>query len=1236
MKKKWIALVLAVMLVLSLLPTSAMAYTVTSGTCGDYGNEEKVTWSLDSNGLLTISGTGEMHHFFEEQPWKDLRQSITEVVIGSGVTNIGYQAFDGCTNLEKVTLSNTIKNIAGFRSCKSLKSINIPGSVEVISEGAFSNCTALTNIVLPDSVNIIMDKAFSGCTGLKEITLSKNISQIKFRTFENCSSLEQIVIPDSVTSIDYCAFANCSALKHVTLPKSLTSIGKSAFDGCSVLESVALPDGLKSIDSKAFYNCSALTDTVLPDGLKSIGDNAFSGCVSFTSVTIPDSVTSLDGSVFYGCKGLKHATIGNGVTGYLGGVFERCDNLESLVIGDGITEIVQYSFEDFGKLKSVVIGNGVTKIGGSAFSGCASLTDLHLGNSLESIGDQAFSACSELTSLQLPDSVTSIGTSAFEGCTALTDISFGTKLTTLGNSAFSDCTSLVSVVLPDSLTDMEGCVFDGCSSLKNVTIPNNVTSIGGSTFEDCTSLEAIVIPEKVTGIGQATFSGCTALKQIVLPAGLKTIGYEAFWQCDLDEIYYGGTEEQWTAVEVGSMNFLSGVTKHYNCVSPEGHWTVVVQEPTCEDRGYTRRTCACGIVKETSMDPLGHDYQNNRCTRCGDVRIPLDEANFPDANFRKAVQRFDWNDDGLLSGSERKVETMDMRDCGISSFAGIENFSSLTDFYCERNPITSFTVPASISYLQCHECPNLTNFEVADGNQTYTAADGILYSKDMTELVSYPAAKPGEKYTVPSSVTAIAYGAFMSGSTLKTVEIPDAVQEIEWFAFCDFTSLQTITIGSGVTDIGEKAFHKCDDLKDVYYNGTAEQWKAVQIGLNNESLQDAVMHYADGTTHIHSWDAGKVTKEATEDTNGVMTYTCTLCGAEKCMNIPYLSHEHSYKDVVTAPTCTAKGYTTHTCACGDSYVDTYTDALGHAWDSGKVTKEPTETETGVKTFTCTRCGETKTEVIPALLHEHSYKAVVTAPTCTAKGYTTHTCACGDSYVDAYTDALGHAWDEGKVTKEPTETETGVKTFTCTRCGETKTETIPATGVMDVTKMFTDVSHSWADDGIQYCVTHQLMSGIGNDLFGPKLTTTRAQIVQILYNLEGEPKVSGTTPFTDLTNDWYQDAILWAYQTGVVAGTSSTTFEPDLPVTREQIAVILMEYMTRVLKLERTWTPADLSIFPDAGSVSDWAKDAMADAVGLGLISGASNGGQTYLEPQGSATREQVATILMEFCKNVKK
>ena len=191
--------------------------------------------------------------------------------------------------------------------------------------------------------------------------------------------------------------------------------------------------------------------------------------------------------------------------------------------------------------------------------------------------------------------------------------------------------------------------------------------------------------------------------------------------------------------------------------------------------------------------------------------------------------------------------------------------------------------------------------------------------------------------------------------------------------------------------------------------------------------------------------------------------------------------------------------------------------------------------------------------------------------------------------------------------------------------------------VDVTEMFTDVTKNWAYPGIQYCVTHGIMGGMGDGTFAPTGTTTRAQIVQILYNLEGTPAVSGTTPFTDLTANWYKPAILWAYQNNVVAGTSPTTFDPDRPVTREQIAVILTQYMFHVLEMNRTWTPADLSKFPDGAQVSGWAKEAMQDAVALGLINGTkAPDGKVYLDPQGSAARQQVATILMNFCQNVKK
>ena len=271
-----------------------------------------------------------------------------------------------------------------------------------------------------------------------------------------------------------------------------------------------------------------------------------------------------------------------------------------------------------------------------------------------------------------------------------------------------------------------------------------------------------------------------------------------------------------------------------------------------------------------------------------------------------------------------------------------------------------------------------------------------------------------------------------------------------------------------------------------------------------------------------------------------------------------------------------------------------------------------------------------------LPHEHNYVRQERPATCTQGGFVKYVCACGSSYNETVYPALGHDWDSGTVTKEPTATETGVRTYACTRCNETKTESIPVVSV-DVTQMFTDVEKNWAYPGIQYCVTHGIMGGMGDGTFAPTGTTTRAQIVQILYNLEGTPAVSGTTPFTDLTANWYKPAILWAYQNNVVAGKSPTTFDPEGPVTREQIAVILTQYMFHVLKMERTWTPADLSTFPDGAQVSRWAKEAMQDAVALGLINGTkASDGLVYLDPQGSTTRQQVATILMNFCQNVKK
>lgn len=445
--------------------------------------------------------------------------------------------------------------------------------------------------------------------------------------------------------------------------------------------------------------------------------------------------------------------------------------------------------------------------------------------------------------------------------------------------------------------------------------------------------------------------------------------------------------------------------------------------------------------------------------------------------------------------------------------------------------------------------------------------------------------------TIPDSVTRIGKGAFSECTSLTSVTIPDGVTSIGKETFCNCGSLTSVTIPNSVTSIGWYAFYNCMSLAYVYYAGSEAQWKAISISsAGNNNLLAANIHYN------------------------------------------YVSHTHSYKDVVTAPTCTAKGYTTHTCACGDSYVDTYVDALGHAWDNGKVTKEPTETETGVKTFTCTRCGETRTETMPAIPHVHSYKDVVTAPTCTEKGYTTHTCACGDSYVDTYTDALGHAWDEGKVTKEATETTQGSMTYTCTRCPATKRDILPASGLV-ATAVYNDVKNdtSWFYPGVQYCLSYGLMSGMGNGSFAPGEYTTRAQAAQILYNLHGNPEVSGGTPFTDVPEGaWYQKAVTWAHSVGIVNGVTATTFSPNANITRQDFVLMLMRYLNNVRMVDRTWKPDDLSRFADAGSVGFWALDAMKDAVAINAISGVPVDGHLYIQPARNATRAEAAKILMMF------
>ena len=226
--KKLVSFVLALVMAASLLPVQAWGATVVaSGNCGNNGGN--VTWTLDSDGVLTISGTGEMKDYVssDSAPWYSQRKNIKNVQILDGVTSIGNSAFE-FTSLTSVSIPNSVTYIGvrAFGYCRSLTSVSIPDSVTTIGACAFCFCSSLTSVTIPDSVTTIGEEAFSYCHSLTNVTIPSNVTSIEWGAFSGCSSLTSANIPDSVRYIDEYAFQYCSSLTSVNIPDSVRYIDK--------------------------------------------------------------------------------------------------------------------------------------------------------------------------------------------------------------------------------------------------------------------------------------------------------------------------------------------------------------------------------------------------------------------------------------------------------------------------------------------------------------------------------------------------------------------------------------------------------------------------------------------------------------------------------------------------------------------------------------------------------------------------------------------------------------------------------------------------------------------------------------------------------------------------------------------------------------------------------------------------------------------------------------------------
>lgn len=402
-----------------------------SGTCGD-----NLTWTLSTDGTLTISGTGSMYSFFDDTPW-DVKK-VKTLVVENGVTTIGAMALSDATNLTSVSLPETITSIGieAFWSCESLTSVKIPKSVKVLWNGAFSNCDNLTDIEIQEGVETIGEAAFLGCA-MTEIHIPESVMLIGDEAFTACENLETITIPSGVTKIGDGTFLSCTSLKEVHLPDGITSIGENAFSDCRSLTKINIPNSLRSIGNEAFMGCRSLAEPItIPYGATSIGSYAFSGCNNIPSIEIPDSVTQIGSSAFAFCSKLEEVKLPSALTSIESGLFNGCSSLTSVEISDGVTSIGDYAFNSCGKLDNVKIPYGVTSVGEQAFTRCEELKNIELPDTLESIGTLAFYNCFNLSSIVIPDGVTVIEKDTFGGCNGLRYIQIPASVTRIEETAF--------------------------------------------------------------------------------------------------------------------------------------------------------------------------------------------------------------------------------------------------------------------------------------------------------------------------------------------------------------------------------------------------------------------------------------------------------------------------------------------------------------------------------------------------------------------------------------------------------------------------------------------------------------------------------------------------------------------------------------------------------------------------------------------------------------------------------
>ena len=474
-----------------------------------------------------------------------------------------------------------------------------------------------------------------------------------------------------------------------------------------------------------------------------------------------------------------------------------------------------------------------------------------------------------LEKVVISDGVTNIGENAFFWCDKITSVTIPNSVKSIGLSAFENCKALTGITIPNGAESIGEDAFQYCDSLKEVTIPGSVKSIGEGAFSGCSSLTGITIPQSVTSIGNWAFNGCSALKNITLSDGITNIGYQAFYNTG----YYNadGEESNWenNALYIGNYLIEADAWKLNNGIlngEIPSEYIIKPGTKTIADMAFT--DCK-GYIEYK-------DFEN--CVGLTSIKLPDGMVNIGNGVF-----------DGCTKLASIEIPKS-VKNIGNSAFSG---------------------------------CISLTGINVSENNTAYCSENGVLYNKAKTEIMRFPCQKTDTSFTIPNGVTGIANGAFENCRNLTGITIPKGAKSIGDDVFSNCEGLTSITIPDGVTSIGSSAFYECialtsavipntvtsignnaflnrNKLKDVYYDGSAEDWIAISKG-ENYSIADDIITYCAGIKITPSDDGKIVVKPCNIDAS--KTVILALYDGDKFVEMQQSSeYSETNREITFTPT----------------------------------------------------------------------------------------------------------------------------------------------------------------------------------------------------------------------------------------------------------------------------------------------------------------------------------------------